>query len=118
MAAVFALGPDWQFKGWRWGREEKDPKTGAFIRPDITPTEIFERAQGFHVQFEGDVPHENIPKWAVLPLKVAKQHRYTDASVSQQFWSVLDNYIYVKTPYLLPKGVSNVGSETPASASS
>jgi len=36
VVAVFAQGADWQFRGWRWGRD--DPK-----RPDITPTEIFDR---------------------------------------------------------------------------
>lgn len=35
VVAVFAQGPEWQFKGWRWGRSPD--------RPDITPAEIFDR---------------------------------------------------------------------------
>jgi len=108
VAAVFAQGPEWQFKGWRWGREAG--------RPDITPTELFDRAMGFHLMYEGDAPHENVPRWAVTPLRIAKARRYTDAGVAQQFWSALDAFIWHKKPYLLPKGVSNVGAAAAAAA--
>jgi parafibromin len=110
VAAVFAQGPEWQFKGWRWGRDERDPKTGAFLRPDITPTEIFDRALGFHLMYDGDAVHENVGKWAVTPLRISKSRRYTDPGVAQQFWAALDGFIWHKKPYLLPKGVTNVGA--------
>jgi hypothetical protein len=35
VVAVFANGPEWQFKGWKWGRPAG--------RPDITPSEFFNR---------------------------------------------------------------------------
>jgi hypothetical protein len=44
VVAVFAQGPEWQFKGWRWGRTDD--------RPDITPTEIFDRCA-----FPAQLPH-------------------------------------------------------------
>ena len=36
VVAVFAHGPAWQFKGWRWGRDAD--------KPDISPVEIFDRS--------------------------------------------------------------------------
>ena len=36
--------------------------------------------------------------------------RYQDAGVAAMFWKALDDVIYNKKPYLLPRGVSNIGS--------
>jgi hypothetical protein len=35
--AVFAAGPEWQFKGWKWGAERK----GEVEPPDVPPVKIF-----------------------------------------------------------------------------
>lgn len=103
VAAVFAQGPEWQFKGWRWGRGDG--------RPDITPAEIFDpqRCLGFHLQYDGDATHESIGKWNVAVLPVSKSRRYLDPGVAQRFWSLMDQFVLVHKPYLLPRGVSNLG---------
>lgn len=101
MAAVFAQGPAWQFTGWRWGRE-KD-------RPDLKPEEIFERAKGFHLMFEGDIKHENIDRWDVTVLPISKTKRWQDPGVAQKFWGVVDNWILVHRPWLLPKPIPGQG---------
>lgn len=116
VVAVFALGPEWQFKGWRWGRTDD--------RPDVTPTEVFDRTVGFHLMYEGDVPHVNVPKWNVKILAVSKTKRYLDAGVANKFWELVDRDVTVRKPYLMPKvapgGLSgasaSAGSGTPGSA--
>lgn len=63
-------------------------------------------AVGFHLQYEGDPPHENIPKWNVKTLAVAKlaTKRYSDAAVSNKVWELVDNWMRVHRPsMLLPK---------------
>lgn len=70
---MFAFGPEWQFKGWRWGREEG--------RPDISPPEVFERALGFHVMYDGDTPHDNASRWNVTILKVRAAGRRRSSSL-------------------------------------
>lgn len=115
VVAVFALGPEWQFKGWRWGRTDE--------RPDVTPTEVFDRAVGFHLMWEGDAPHANIPKWNVKILAVSKTKRYLDAGVANKFWELVDRDVTVRKPYLMPKvapggaaGGGAAGSGTPGAA--
>lgn len=66
--------------------------------------------------YEGDATPDNIARWAVTPLLVSKTRRYTDPGVTQQFWAAFDNFIWHKKPYLLPKGVSNVGDMTTPAA--
>jgi parafibromin len=102
VAAVLAAGQEWQFKGWKWGKKPDDSG------PDSTPVEIFSRTVGFHCMFEGDAVPETISKWAVTLLPVAKsqQRRYLDAGVVAKFWNNVDNFIYSKKPYLVPKAAS------------
>jgi parafibromin len=95
VAAVFAHGPEWQFKGWKWGSPDRPA--------DLSPPDIFERALGFHLCYEGDILHDNIPKWNVTPLTVSKTRRYLDPGVAQKFWASLDTYITVHKPFLLPR---------------
>ena len=99
VVAVFAAGPEWQFNGWRWGRPAADP------RPSVTPTEIFERALGFHLHYEGEKVHENIAKWGITPLAVSKSRRHGDAGLVQEVWAAVDKEINLRKPYLAPKGV-------------
>lgn len=63
VVAVFAHGPDWQFKGWKWG--ERDGK-------EIGPAEIFSRCHGFHVHYDNVEVHPNIKQWNVKLLPVSE----------------------------------------------
>lgn len=42
------------------------------------------------------------------PPQVDRSRRHLDAGVASRFWSLVDQDIFVRKPYLLPKGVSNV----------
>ena len=82
VVAVFAHGPAWQYKGWKWQN----------------PVEIFSRAQGFHLRF--DDPNKkvdtNVKKWAVEVLHVNKQYRHLDIVAVKHFWSVLERFMQLK----------------------
>jgi parafibromin len=105
VVAVFAAGPDWQFKGWKWGEVGKPGPDGRAVEPDdVPPVKIFNRALGFHVHFDAEPPHPNAAAWAVTPLAISKTRRYLDAGVSARFWRAVDDHIFVRKPYLLPKG--------------
>ena len=141
--AVFAAGPEWQFKGWKWGevgRGEKEPD-------DVLPVKIFSKSEcvglqgggqlarapppptpaaqhshsctlltptptpphphplataalGFHLHFEGDPPHENASQWAVKCIPVSKTQRFLDSSVARRFWSVVDEDVHARRPWL------------------
>lgn len=86
---MFAAGPEWQFRGWRWGRGDG--------KPDITPAEIFSRCEspgwrrvlsrtarlaphgcagvGVYVYNEGDPIPATVAKWNVKPLPISKTKR-------------------------------------------
>jgi hypothetical protein len=66
--------------------------------------------------FDGDTPHENAAKWNVTLLKVDRVRRHLDAGIAARFWSLLDKDIFVRKPFLLPKGVSNVSAAATAPA--
>jgi len=107
VVAIFAAGPDWQFKGWKWGEKSHTNADGTVVEPeDCPPVKIFNRALGFHLYFEGDAPHVNCQNWAVTPLAISKTKRYLDQGVQIKFWRTIDDHIFVKKPYLLPKGAN------------
>eukprot|EP01138_Halocafeteria_seosinensis_P013350 gb/GECG01013636.1/.p1 GENE.gb/GECG01013636.1/~~gb/GECG01013636.1/.p1 ORF type:complete len:417 (+),score=37.97 gb/GECG01013636.1/:1-1251(+) len=62
VVAIFAHGPEWQFKGWKWGQKDG---------PTVGPAEIFSRCYGFHVHYDNCEVHPNIKKWNVVPLPVS-----------------------------------------------
>jgi hypothetical protein len=117
VVAVFAAGPEWQFKGWKWG-EQPTPtgppgpggKPTMREAPDIPIVKIFSRTLGFHVYLEGEAPHPNCESWAVTPLSLSRSKRYLDAGVVNKIWAAIDNIIWTKMPYLLPKGSALPGS--------
>ena len=50
------------------------------------------------------------------PPQVDRSRRHLDAGVASRFWSLVDQDIFVRKPYLLPKGVSNVPAAPQAGA--
>lgn len=111
VVAIFAAGPDWQFTGWKWGEKPHTNPDGTVTEPDdCPPVKIFNRALGFHLYFEGDAPHANCQNWAVTPFAISKTKRYLDQGVQIKFWRTIDDHIFVKKPYLLPKGATGPSS--------
>ena len=109
VVAVFAEGPEWQFKGWKWGEPTKqapgpDGKPVDVVPPDIPIVKIFSRAIGFHVHFEGEAPHANCEAWSVTKLELSRTKRYLDAGKVNQIWLAVDERIWTRQEYLLPKG--------------
>ncbi len=47
VVAVFAAGPEWQFKGWKWGKvAAPDALTKVIREPeDIAPIKIFDKSE-------------------------------------------------------------------------
>jgi parafibromin len=111
VVAVFAAGPDWQFKGWKWGDQPRKLPDGRVVEADdCPPVKIFNRAMGFHVHFDGEAAHPNCQNWAVTPLVISKTKRYLDPGVVIKFWRAVDEHVFVKKPYLLPKGSGGGGA--------
>lgn len=92
VAAVFVLGPKWQFTGWNWARPE---------RGDMSPPEIFRRCLACHLHFVDDPYHENIPKWSLRLLNLDRARRHMDAVTAGKFWRDLDEFLQAKKPGLL-----------------
>jgi hypothetical protein len=108
VVAVFAHGPDWQFKGWRWGRPEG--------RPDISPVEIFDRVMGFHLHYDDEPVPTSISRWSVMPLGVSKSQRHLDPGVVAKFWDRVDRFVSVKKPFLLADAKPPSSSASASSA--
>ena len=86
VVAVFAHGPSWQFKGWKWR----------------SPVEIFSHAQGFHLRYDDNKQVDaNVKKWAVEILHVNQQYRHLDIVAVKHFWSVLERFMRLKKRALL-----------------
>lgn len=66
--------------------------------------------------FDGDIPPPAVQKWNVSFLKLGKSHRYADSGVVNNFWSILDQYIYERRPALLPKSSAVGGAVQGAGA--
>jgi parafibromin len=54
VVAVFALGQQWQFKGWKWSE----------------PVELFHHVRGFYLRFDDDGPVDAVKKWNMKVLTV------------------------------------------------
>ena len=55
---------------------------------------------GFHVMFDGDVPHPNVPKWNVKVLGVSKTTRHADATAANAFWQGVEKDMMLRKAYL------------------
>ncbi|ELR18990.1 uncharacterized protein ACA1_234280 [Acanthamoeba castellanii str. Neff] len=68
VVAVFALGPPWQFKDWKWS----------------SPVELFSKTQGFYLHFDdSQVSRE-------------KHKRHLDRTAVLQFWAAVDKFAAAK----------------------
>jgi hypothetical protein len=97
VVAVFAMGPEWQFAGWKWGEKRRPGPPGPgglpgpeVEPPDVPPVTIFSRTLGFHVHFDADAPHANCERWAVKPLALSKVHRHGDQGIATRVWGERD----------------------------
>ena len=86
VVAVFASGKEWQFKGWRWK----------------SPVEIFTRCQGMHVYFDDEAVASTVRSWAVAPFALKKQTRNSDRLQCHGIWKVVDHWMMINAPSLLP----------------
>lgn len=44
-----------------------------------------------------------VKSWNVRPLSISRFKRHADATVVEDFWTQLEQYLEVKKPFLLPK---------------
>lgn len=101
VVAVFAMGPTWQFKGWRYDK----------------PVDLFQRVLGVHLHFDDEATNANIKSWNVSVLKLSKSKRHLDQPVSLQFWRLLDDFV-IKRKQLKAAASSAGGATTSGSSSS
>lgn len=85
VAAVFAQGQSWQFKGWKWSN----------------PVELFNNVFGIHVAMDDEEIDASIQSWNCKVLKINKTKRHLDASSVNEFWVILEDYLRVNKPWLL-----------------
>jgi len=85
IVAVFAQGPTWQFKGWKWNK----------------PVQIFTYARGFHVNYDDAIIPDNINQWNIKTLRVNRTMRHQDSTVAFEFWKDLEHFLaHRQTPPL------------------
>jgi len=77
IVAVFAVGPTWQFKNWKYSE----------------PVDLFHRVLGVHVQFDDEQTPESIRHWNVRVLKLSKTKRHLDQPIALDFWRHLDDFL-------------------------
>ncbi|XP_068147494.1 parafibromin [Drosophila tropicalis] len=78
VAAVFALGPHWQFKGW--------PHKGD-------PADIFHHICCFHLHFKDSPIHKDLKNMQVNAVSLPKYERHMDCGILMEFWNKLDQHI-------------------------
>ncbi|KJE96263.1 CDC73 protein [Capsaspora owczarzaki ATCC 30864] len=76
VVAVFAHGPAWQFKGWKWP----------------SPAELFMKVKGFHLMLQEGKVEDTIKSWDVSKLVVNPRKPHLDTTAVRQFWEELDNW--------------------------
>ena len=84
VAAVFVLGPEWQFQKWPTG----------FNRP----IDLFDRACGFHFYWNTDKPNPNVGKWKVFTLPIPKEikNRHQASQAFLDFWQRIERFISIQ----------------------
>lgn len=82
VVAVFALGPPWQFKDWKWS----------------SPVELFSKTQGFYLHFDDSQVPDTVKSWNVklLPVSREKHKRHLDRTAVLQFWAAVDKFAAAK----------------------
>ncbi|KAH8304436.1 hypothetical protein KR059_009653 [Drosophila kikkawai] len=81
VAAVFALGPQWQFKGWPHGGD---------------PAPIFHEVCAFHLHFKDTAPSKELSNLPVHMLALPQHERHLDCGILKEFWKKLDHHIAVR----------------------
>ncbi|KAL7477358.1 hypothetical protein ACHAW6_003170 [Cyclotella cf. meneghiniana] len=79
VVAVIAQGASWQFKGWRYS----------------DPVELFSRAFGFYVGYEGAAVPAELQGWNVKLGKVSRDRRGLDNICLASFWNGLEEFMAV-----------------------
>ncbi|XP_016943332.3 parafibromin [Drosophila suzukii] len=80
VAAVFAMGPHWQFKGW--------PQGG-------NPALIFHQVCAFHLHFRGTPVSKELANLQVHLLALSPHERHLDCGILTEFWNKLDHHMAV-----------------------
>ncbi|KAI8037555.1 parafibromin [Drosophila gunungcola] len=81
VAAVFALGPNWQFKGWPLGTSLAD---------------IFQQVCAFHLYFKDSPPCKELQNLPVNMLALSLNERHSDCGILTEFWNKLDLHMAVR----------------------
>lgn len=89
VVAVFAQGPQWQFKGWPFGTTNPP-----------NPGDIFSKVKGFHLKMYGNPVDPNISKWSVTVIELDPHKRHLDRARLLSLWDELDRFIVKNKPYL------------------
>ena len=77
VAVVFALGADWQFKGW--------------LYPN--PAVLFSRVLGFYFTFDDMKIPPAVKQWNVKIISVDRRHRHLDRVAANTFWDLVRNWL-------------------------
>jgi len=79
VVAAFALGAEWQFKGWPWH----------------TVAEIFSRVVGFFLHYEDEVVPVAVKSWDVKILTISKQttKKHLAQTAALDFWNSIDQFM-------------------------
>ncbi|XP_070070052.1 parafibromin [Drosophila takahashii] len=80
VAAVFAMGPHWQFKGWPQGGD---------------PALIFHQVCAFHLHFKDSPVCKELRNLQVHPLALSPHERHSDCGILTEFWNKLDRHMAV-----------------------
>ncbi|XP_017068966.1 parafibromin [Drosophila eugracilis] len=81
VAAVFAMGPHWQFKGWPMGGD---------------PARIFHEVCAFHLYFKNSPVCKELRNLQVNLLALSPNERHMDCGILTEFWNKLDRHMAVR----------------------
>ncbi|XP_043645525.1 parafibromin [Drosophila teissieri] len=81
VAAVFAMGPHWQFKGWPQGAD---------------PAAIFHQVCAFHLHFKDTPVCKELCNLQLHPLALSPNERHSDCGLMMEFWNHLDHHMAVR----------------------
>ncbi|XP_016957495.1 parafibromin [Drosophila biarmipes] len=80
VAALFAMGPHWQFKDWPHGGD---------------PALIFHQVCAFHLHFKGSPVCKELHNLQVHLLALSPNERHSDSGILTEFWNKLDHHMAV-----------------------
>jgi len=79
VVAVFVLGAEWQFKGWKWS----------------TPVELFSHVLGFYLRYDDESIPPAVGSWDVKVLTISKHKakKHLGKTAALDFWNAVDQHI-------------------------